>query len=152
MSQPRSSHYASTRGRLKAVSFPRVQPNAGLLVELLMSSLEEIEKKISELVAERDLIKRQLQKAREQNVPLRDVTRRNSIPRIMTENKVLRALEAAGRPLSTQRLISEVLETYSTTKEVTIRSQLTRMKSKGLIRSAGRGMWGLSNVEASARS
>lgn len=109
----------------------------------LIREIEEIENRIKDLTFERDALKRQLMKARWENSHLHDVSRKNSANRVMIETRVLEALGAASKALTTSVLYQEGLKANFELKENTFRTYLHRMKEKGIIRSVGRGVWKL---------
>lgn len=107
----------------------------------LQQEIESIELRLKELSAERDALKRQLIKARWENHHLRDVNRKNSATRVMVEQRVLDALEQANKPMSSNQLLAVARLANFELKENTFRTHLHRMKSKGMIKSVGRGLW-----------
>lgn len=107
----------------------------------LQREIEEIELKLKELTAERDALRRQMMKARWENHALRDVNRKNSASRVMVEQRVLAALEQASKPMTSTQLFELARLADFELKENTFRTQLHRMKTKGLIESVGRGRW-----------
>lgn len=109
----------------------------------LMRSIEELDGRIKELVEEKAALQRQLVKARWENSALKDVNRTNSATRVMVESRILDALKAANKPLSSKALYREGLKANFELKENTFRTHLHRMKEKGLLESAGWGMWKL---------
>ncbi|PQA87983.1 hypothetical protein [Hyphococcus luteus] len=116
----------------------------------LLSELEEIRKQISALEAEHASIERLLVKLRRENVAKREVTRTNSIDRLLVETQVVEFLKESGRPVPTSKLYNYARVTVRELKENTFRSQLHRMKKRGLIYSpkGRRGEWKLAeNIE-----
>ena len=107
----------------------------------LQREIEEIELKLKELTAERNALRRQLMKARWENHTLRDVSRKNSASRVMVEQRVLAALEQATKPMTSSQLFELARLADFELKENTFRTQLHRMKTKGLIENVGRGRW-----------
>lgn len=107
----------------------------------LQKEIEEIEIRLKELTAERDALRRQLMKARWENHTLRDVNRKNSASRVMVEQRVLAGLEQATKPMTSAQLFELARLANFELKENTFRTQLHRMKAKGLIESVGRGRW-----------
>lgn len=108
---------------------------------LLLSQLKDYEQQISELQAAKAATLRQLEKVRTSGSSSRDVTRRNSYRRILSERHVLDTLNASNGGLTTKRLVKEIRTVYPDMPEVTARVQLTRMRDKGLIQSPSRGKW-----------
>ncbi|MBR1132918.1 hypothetical protein [Bradyrhizobium iriomotense] len=114
----------------------------------------ELERRIREEIAERQVKIRELQneirsfeqmllKARRQNELVKrvDVTRRNSIGRVLVESSVLQTLAQTGRPRGTRSLYQDACLVVGTLKEGTFRTTLHRMKNRGLIVSVGNGKW-----------
>jgi hypothetical protein len=110
-----------------------------------MREIEEIEAKMKDLDQERSALRRQLMKARWENSDLRDVSRKNSGNRVMVEQRVLATLEEASKAVSTQKLYMMARLANFELRENTFRTQLHRMKEKGMIASAQRGLWRLPN-------
>jgi len=109
----------------------------------LMREIEGIDHRIKELTDERGALLRQLMKARWENSALKDVSRKNSGNRVMVEARVLDALKASRRAVSTANLYREGLQANFELKDNTFRTYLYRMKERGLIVSVGRGLWKL---------
>lgn len=112
----------------------------------LIREIEDLDLRIKDLTQEQDALKRQLGKARRENLVLKDVSRKNSATRVMIENRVLQALKQSSRACSSTVLYKEGLRANFELKENTFRTYLYRMKEKGLIRSVGRGLWRLPEV------
>jgi vacuolar-type H+-ATPase subunit I/STV1 len=113
----------------------------------LMKEIEELEKRIKDLTQEQLALKRQLVKVRRNDGSLKDVSRKNSANRVMTESRVLKALRINSRECSTAFLYKEGLLANFDLKENTFRTYLHRMKEKGLIRSVRHGFWRLTEAE-----
>lgn len=110
----------------------------------LQREIEEIEARIKELTQEKTALQRQLMKARRENADLRDVNRKNSINRVMIENRVLDALKEFNKPMRTKDLYRFALFVNFELNENTFRTILHRMKQKAMIEQAGsRGVWQL---------
>jgi chorismate mutase len=108
----------------------------------LIREIEEVDLRIKELTDERAALQRQLMKARWENDSLKDVSRKNSGNRVMIETRVIDALEKTrSKPYSSSELYQEALKANFELKENTFRTYLHRMKEKGIIESAGRGLW-----------
>jgi hypothetical protein len=107
----------------------------------LQAELEIIELKLAELTNDRSALRRQITKARIENHQLRDVNRKNSVGRILIENKVLEALKGASKPMTTKQLYEVGRLMNFELRENTFRTNLHRMKAKGLVENAGRGRW-----------
>jgi phage-related tail protein len=113
----------------------------------LMQAIEEIEARIKELQDEKAALMRQLRVARWESDSLKDVNRKNSGVRVMVERRVLDALRAAKKPVTSDALYREALKANFELKDGTFRTYLHRMKEKGLLQSAGWGLWRLPPVE-----
>ncbi|MFN3077300.1 MAG: winged-helix domain-containing protein [Alphaproteobacteria bacterium] len=109
----------------------------------LLAELAEVEKRIVELTVERDALRRIITRVRQQNVELKDVTRKNSLSRVLIENRIMQALQEAGKPVRATELLSILRQTSYNLKESTFRSYLHRMKEKGVIKMHDRGVWRL---------
>ncbi|MDF2369414.1 MAG: hypothetical protein P1V21_01345 [Rhizobiaceae bacterium] len=110
----------------------------------LMRDIEEIDDRIKELTAEKHALRRLLIKARWENSTLKDVNRKNSATRVMVEVRIMEALKGATKPISSKSLYNEALKASFELKENTFRTYLHRMKEKGVLESAGWGLWRLS--------
>ncbi|MCK0197392.1 hypothetical protein MWN34_10755 [Ancylobacter sp. 6x-1] len=108
----------------------------------LQREIEQIDVRIRELTQEKSALQRQLLKARQEASGLSEVSRRNSVMRIMIENRVLDALRSANKPLSSYELFQNARYANFELKENTFRTYLHRLKQRGLIASAGQpGRW-----------
>lgn len=107
----------------------------------LVEEIEKISINIKELEHEKAALERQLMKARRANSDLKDVTRKNSMTRVMVEARVLRFLGEARKPVRTEKLFQDAVFANVRLKKNTFRTYLHRMKTRGLIASAGRGLW-----------
>lgn len=113
----------------------------------LMRAVEEVDARIKELQDEKNALLRQLRAARWESDSLKDVNRKNSGTRVMVERRVLDALQASKKPVSSDALYREALKANFELKDTTFRTHLHRMKAKGLLESAGWGLWRLPQVE-----
>lgn len=116
----------------------------------LMQAIEEVDARIKELQDEKTALMRQLRVARWESDSLKDVNRKNSGVRVMVERRVLDALRAAKKPVTSDALYKEALKANFELKDGTFRTHLHRMKAKGLLQSAGWGLWRISPTEAAA--
>ena len=105
----------------------------------LLRRLLEIEAQITDLEAERKVIQRLLQKVRKDEIGNKDVTRRNSVSRVIVETRIIQVLNNAKKPLSSNMLYNDVKSYIGDLKENTFRSHLHRMKLKGVIEQTYRG-------------
>lgn len=116
----------------------------------LMKAIEDIELRIKELTSEKNALLRQLREARWENNALKDVNRKNSGNRVMIEAKIIDALKASSRALTSSKMYAEARQVNFELKDNTFRTYLHRMKEKGLIVSAGRGLWRLGDEKGKA--
>ena len=118
------------------------EPEAAFYERRLQRAIEEIEAKLKDLTAEKLALQRQLMKARAERTGLADVNRKNSIGRVLVENKIIEALSEASRPMSMRSLFIEARLASFDLRESTFRTHLHRMKKRGLIEPGGhRGWW-----------
>jgi hypothetical protein len=125
----------------KKVTATMKSEDRALLETHLLAQITAIEQDITKLEAQRDTLRDLLFRARRENATLRDVTRKNSFDRILIEGKIVNLLKAATRPIPTQRLWLAAQEVNLRLRSATFRSYVHRLKSKGLIVSAGHGYW-----------
>lgn len=113
------------------------------LVAQIRSQLDDVGKRIEDLVALQDGLNRALMRLAGQ---LPDKLRSNGFARAIVESKLLETLVAAqGQPVSTQQLFESACMAAPTLKYTTFRSYLFRLKRKGLIAGAigMHGFWQL---------
>lgn len=111
--------------------------------ERLYIAIAKINDEIKDLLRDKSALERQLIIARRENTDIRDVSRKNSIDRVMIEKRVILAL-GGNKTKSTYALYKEAKEINFNLKENTFRTQLHRMKNKGIIEKAERnGKWRL---------
>jgi hypothetical protein len=117
--------------------------NFPILEQTILGQLAELERKQREIAAEIDTLHRMLLKARFQNELIKrtDVTRKNSVIRILIENSVLQSLGETGRVRGTTSLYRDARLIVGTLRENTFRTILHRMKKRELITSTGHGKW-----------
>lgn len=113
----------------------------------LLREMEEIRQRIAELEQERQALQRLLVRARQENITLGEVGRKNSLDRAVIEQKVCDELRTAGKPLRSFELIRLARSVVHNLKDSTFRSHLHRMKKRGLIRNSKNraGVWELAN-------
>lgn len=109
----------------------------------LLQELKSIELRISELLLERSTIERLIVSVRRSNpITIKtDVTRKNSVKRVLIESVVLENLRNAKRRRKTAELYAEMQMIDPRLKSNTFRSTLHRMKAKGVIFSPKDGQW-----------
>ena len=77
--------------------------NLSYLEKRLLGEIEDIESKIRALQMERHVLQKHLAKARAERTGLQDVTRKNSLNRVLAENSVVEFIRERRRPCSTSR-------------------------------------------------
>lgn len=114
----------------------------------LLTAVAKIEVQIKELNAEKSALQRQIAKTKANRTGLKNVTRKNSINRVLAETSVIEALRENKNPRTTKQLYLNALGTNISLNENTFRNYLHRMKKRNLIETAGHvGMWRLARVE-----
>lgn len=118
-------------------------PSHTPLEPFILSQLEEIEHKMAELRDEKAALQRLLTKARQRDFAIKDVTRKNSLGRIVVENKILEILRDARGAISARELYDAAVSVSFDLKDNTFRSYLHRLKARGLIAPSAsqRGYW-----------
>ncbi|WP_298724352.1 hypothetical protein [uncultured Ferrovibrio sp.] len=134
-------------GLRNMTSTPPVNP----LEVKLLQELSRIEARIAELESEKRVLQKLLVKVRQEDLLNKDVARKNSYERIVVENSILQQLKSAGRPLHASTLFQEAKDVSYALKDSTFRSYLHRLKLRGQIVSAGRGIWQLPETAAAAQ-
>ena len=109
----------------------------------LLAEMAELDRKMGELLTERDSIRRILSRVRAESMVNVDVTRKNSYGRIVIEHRLIEVLKNAAKPLTTRRLSAEAKSVVYGLKDNTFRSYIYRMKARGLIVSPKTGVWTL---------
>lgn len=103
----------------------------------LDQEIEEIDRRIRELRAERDALARIRMRAELYPASARRVSRKNSLNREMVEGRILAALGEIGRPIGSKELYQKIDTLHIDMKPSTFRSHLARMKEKGLVANDG---------------
>ena len=107
----------------------------------LVTQLTGVKQEIAKLQAQCDTLEALLVRVR-QEINLHDVTRKNSIDRVLIENAILGALRPSKKPLPTNWLFLTARSITPQLRNTTFRSYLHRLKAKGLIfNSGGHGFW-----------
>lgn len=125
-----------------------------LVERRFLKEIAEIDARIAELQSNRRALERLLLKVRRENpAALGEVTRRNSMGRVLLEHAILEALRAASRPLTNKALFAAARAVDYDLKEVTFRSYLHRMKGRGLIKNPRdqSGTWQISTLSVAAK-
>ncbi|MBR0897602.1 hypothetical protein JQ616_21835 [Bradyrhizobium tropiciagri] len=125
-----------------AVIQPVGEPTSELEAQLLRE-LKSLDRRIHELQSERATVERLIISARRSNPALAklDVTRKNSIKRVLIESVVLENLKSAPEGRKTYELLAEMKLVDPKLKSNTFRSTLHRMKEKGVILNPKGGLW-----------
>lgn len=111
----------------------------------LRKEIAEINTAIEEMIIQRRGLENLLLKARREEVVAKEVTRKNSVNRILVEANILDAL-GRGTAVTHRRLLSNASAEFYFLKPITFRSYLRRMKERGLIEGNGNRGWRLKNI------
>lgn len=111
-----------------------------ILENRIIREIEEITGQINDLVKQKDTLEVILRRVRLENSGLQDVTRKDSIKRVVTENRVIEMLRA-GRHVAGTELYRDAKYYDAKLNHSSFRTLLHRMKKKEMIESAGRGYW-----------
>lgn len=96
------------------------------------------------LKAEREVLERVLYNARKREIGDQEVTRSNSISRVMAETAILKRLEGGTKAGVDVRLLEAAAKgAVPGLGQSTFRSHLHRLKQRGLIEAPKRGSWRL---------
>jgi hypothetical protein len=108
----------------------------------ILAHIDGIDKEISKLKSERLKAERMLFRARRDRQGLKDINRKNSLDRVIIENRIVQILTLEKTHMSIKQIYKDVLMMDSTVKESTFRSHIHRLSEKGLIKNSGiRGYW-----------
>jgi len=122
--------------------------NQETLEREILSQIGELENSILQLELEKKALMKFLTKTRKEKENNREVSRKNSVKRIMIENVVLETLQSARKAISTGQLFQSARVLDRELNSNTLRSHLIRMKARGLIESPERGFWRISRSGA----
>jgi hypothetical protein len=113
----------------------------GQLENTIFAEIEEINNKVRELLHQKRSLEDVLIRARQKSELVRraDVTRKNSVNRILVEGAILESIRNSRNPVRPKRLFVEARGLVPSLCESTFRSYLFRMKARGLIVEEGRG-------------
>lgn len=112
--------------------------------EIILEQLALVEQQIHELMQEKMALQRLLLKARRGDLSLKDVSRKNSVDRILIEDRIVGRLSVARRSISAADLLKTAKEIKPDLNGNTFRSYLKRMADRGLIENGRRrGQWEL---------
>jgi len=107
----------------------------------LIHELEEIEHRLKELYEDREALRRQLIKARSENINSKDINRKNSANRILIEKSILEYLKTNKKAVQSKKLYNIAKSKNIDLKENSFRTILHRMKERGLISNKSWGYW-----------
>lgn len=108
-------------------------------IELVITKqIEEVDLQLRELEAEKRALQRLLLKTRQNNIQNRQVTRKNSINRILVENTILETIRRSESAVNNNQLYNATLIVLNNLNKSTFRTYIKRMKDAGLIVSKGR--------------
>ena len=107
----------------------------------------DIDSKIKELTGERKALERLLLRARQDEAQVREPIRRNSVNRVLVENRIMEVLRRSPSPASNSALFDAARSVVFDLKDTTFRSHIKRMKDAGKIIPKGR-RWVLPSIEA----
>jgi hypothetical protein len=104
------------------------------LEKVILSEIADLDRKRNELEKERYHLERMLLRVRKENLSNVDVTRKNSLGRVLIENAITEYIKSAkGKNVASNQLFAAVRLKDPRIKESTFRSHLHRMKAKGTI-------------------
>ncbi|WP_242153617.1 hypothetical protein [Sphingomonas sp. BAUL-RG-20F-R05-02] len=110
----------------------------------LLTEIATKDREIALLKAEREVLERVLYNARKREIGDLEVTRSNSIGRVMAEAAILKRLEGALRAgVDVRQLELTARTAVPSLAQSTFRSHLHRLKERGLIEAPKRGSWRL---------
>jgi len=109
----------------------------------ILAEIEDITARIRDLNNQKQSLEQVLVRARQKDALIQrtDVTRRNSVNRVLVEGAILKSLESAQKPVTVKSLLLDARLMVPTLLETTFRSHLFRMKARGMIEQAGFGKW-----------
>jgi hypothetical protein len=106
----------------------------------LLAQLTEIDVQMLQLAAEKSALERLIRKIREGKCCASEVTRQNSIDRIVIEQRIKEILIQYNYPVDGKYVYKELTKIMPDLKPATYRSHLHRMKERGMVaRSKKRG-------------
>jgi DNA-binding response OmpR family regulator len=105
-----------------------------LIIDHIADQIANVNRQIVELTQERLVLEKLLLRARKKDVSLPDVTRKNSLSRILAEKTIIECItKAGGKAISSGTIFDAVRAIDYSVKSVTFRSYLHRLKARGLI-------------------
>ena len=97
----------------------------------ILRQIANINQQIRDLQGEQRTLERLLLRVRRGDETQREVTRKNSVTKILIENTILAALRSASKPMGARDLYAAVRNVAPDLKNSTFRSHLKRMKDRG---------------------
>lgn len=117
-------------------------PNFRTLEQQLLAEIAAKDREIAFLTSERAALERVLFSARKRALGNEEVTRSNSVGRVMAENAILKKLDDNGKGMvDVQVLEAAARGAVPGLGQSTFRSHLHRLKERGLIEAPRRGKW-----------
>lgn len=108
----------------------------------IVAQIADIERRIHDLMKERDALGRLLIKFRQRESHVRDVSRKNSVNRILIERQIIEYISKYNKPISSSDLFKIARVVDPDLKDSTFRSHIHRLFQKGLVRKGReRGYW-----------
>lgn len=101
--------------------------------ESIIRQIADIELSIRDLNDEKAALQRLLLRTRREDITRREVTRKNSVNRILVEDKILELLAHSTKPVSGPDLYSAAKTVIVDLNKNTFRSRLMRMKNRGAL-------------------
>ena len=118
------------------------------LEDSLIAELGWINRKITQLEAERNTVQRLLLRARRENAQNKDIARSTSVDRLLLEQTIVNHLtEKSWRPVSSSELRGVCKSMQPALKDSTFRSYIHRLKSRDIICSQKFGFWELTSAK-----
>jgi hypothetical protein len=113
-----------------------------LMERRFLALLAEIEVGIAKLTAEKAALQQLIIRVRDKKSKTIDVTRRNSIDRLLVQDRILGVMQKIKTPIFGGYLFDAVRSIVPGMNNSTFRSHLHRMKNRGMIKPSGRrGYW-----------
>lgn len=109
---------------------PRLEP--ATMERFFLGKLQEINSKIDQLSREKQVVSKMLLDIRKQNLR-REVSRSNSVDRIMIENKIIEYLQERNTYANWKDIYKFTISTMITLNESSFRTHLHRLKLRGII-------------------
>lgn len=130
------------------MSIEAESPAQSRLISKLNAEIRAIDLRITELMAERDALRRILDRTKSELFTAAQTTRKNSFSKLVVEQEILQALRRLAVPVSSADLLAQARTVRYDLRPATFRSHLHRLKAKGLIEGAPggrRGYWRLTS-------